>query len=267
MANWRVEDELQTDLDDVHRLVVKIVAGEVTVTPGKASRIEVRRESGAHVDVSMFGDVLNVAQPDSNMAPLERFIKWFTEGHRHRCNVAITVAPDASVEVGTVSGHVVVSGVQGGTNVKTVSGDVILSSLGDRVDVKTVSGEVEAKGINGDVTLKSVSGDMSVIDGVCPTVHAKSVSGEVLLDLDLDPAGTYDVKTVSGSVSLRTTAEPNLSLDAKTVSGRVISDFGLNWEPGPGSREFSNTIGTGGARLHVKTVSGDLRVVQGRVAA
>lgn len=265
--DWRVEDSLQTELDGVRRVVVKIVAGEVTVTAGESSRIDVTRESGAPVDVQLHDGVLSVMQPDSNMAPLERVIKWFTEGRRHVCSVAVTAPPGASVDIVTVSGSVVVSGIHEGTRVKTVSGDVTLSALAQRVDVKTVSGEVEAKGISGDLALKSVSGDLSVVDGSCPSVAAKSVSGEVLLDLDLDPAGIYDVKTVSGSVSVRTTAEPNLSVDAKTVSGRVISDFGGDWEPGPGRREFHDTIGDGGARLHVKTVSGDLRVVQGRVAA
>jgi DUF4097 and DUF4098 domain-containing protein YvlB len=108
---------------------------------------------------------------------------------------------------------------------------------------------------------------MSVVDGSCRWVDAKSVSGEVTLDLDLDPNGTYDVKTVSGGVSIRTTAEPNLSVDAKSVSGDVVSDFGLDWEPRPGSRKLYDTIGEGGARLRVKTVSGDLRVVRGRIAA
>jgi hypothetical protein len=267
MGNWRVEDELQTDLEDVRRVVVKIVAGEVTVTAGSTAHIDVRRDSGGEVDIQLVDGTLNVLQPDSNMAPLERFIKWFTEGRRHRCTVAITAPADASVDVVTVSGHVVVSGFAEGTRVKTVSGDVTLSTLADHVDVKTVSGEVQAKGINGNVTLKSVSGDLAIVDGACPSVAVKTVSGEVLLDLDLDPAGTYDVKTVSGSVSVRTTSDPSLSVDAKTVSGRVISDVGESWEPGPGRRDYSDTIGGGGAHLHVKTVSGDLRIVQGRVAA
>ncbi|HYZ93498.1 MAG TPA: DUF4097 family beta strand repeat-containing protein [Actinomycetota bacterium] len=267
MGNWRVEDELHTDLEGVRRVVVKIVAGDVTVTAGPTSHIDVRRESGSDVDVQLIDGTLNVLQPDSNMAPLERFIKWFTEGRRHTCTVELTAPADASIDIVTVSAPVVVSGFRNGTRVKTVSGDVTLSTLGDRVDVKTVSGEVQAKSINGDVALKSVSGDLSIVDGACPTVAAKTVSGEVLLDLDLDPTGTYDVKTVSGAVSVRTKSEPNLSVDAKTVSGRVISDVGENWEPSAGSRNFSDTIGDGGARLHVKTVSGDLRIVEGRAAA
>jgi hypothetical protein len=267
LDTWRVDDELSTELEGVRRVVVRVIAGEVTVTAGPAARIEVRRESGSAVDVRLIDGVLQVMQPDADTAPLERIIKWFTEGRRHRCTVAITAPPEASVDLTTVSAPVVVSGFRGGTRVKTVSGDVTLSALAERVDVKTVSGDVEAKGINAELKLKSVSGDMTVVDGACRWVDAKSVSGEVLLDLDLDPSGTYDVSTVSGDVAMRTIADPNLSVEAKTVSGEVVSDFGLDWESRPGRRELYDTIGQGGARLRVKTVSGDLRVLRGRVAA
>ncbi len=267
MDHWRVDDELTADLEDVKRVVVRIVAGDVTVTAGPQARVEVRRESGSEVDVLCRDGVLQVLQPDADSSPLDRLIKWLTEGRRHRCTVTITAPPEAKVDITTVSAPVVVSGISAGSRVKTVSGDITLSDLGSHVDAKTVSGDVEAKGINAELKLKSVSGDMSVVDGSCRWVDAKSVSGEVTLDLDLDPNGTYDVKTVSGGVSIRTIAEPNLSVDAKSVSGEVVSDFGLDWEPRPGSRKLYDTIGEGGARLRVKTVSGDLRVVRGRIAA
>lgn len=267
MDRWEVEDELATELGEVSRVVVRGVAGEVTVTAGPTPHIEVRRESGSIVDVQLHSGALNVMQPPSDVAPLQRFFKWMTEGSRHRCTVAITAPPDAEISIWAVSASVVVSGFRSDTNVKTVSGDVTLGVLAQRVDVKTVSGDVQAKGINAELKLKSVSGDMTVVDGACKKVDAKSISGEVILDLDLDPAGSYDISTVSGSVAIRTTAEPNLSVDATSVSGHLVSDFGLEWDDRPGRRNLYETIGSGGARLRVKTVSGDLRVLRGRAAA
>lgn len=267
MDSWRVDDELAIDLPEITRVVVRVVAGDVTITTGTTPRIEVTRESGSPVDVCVHEGVLNVLQPDADVAPLERFIKWFVDGRRHRCSVAITAPPDVSIDVTTVSAPVIASGLRGGSRVKTVSGDVTLSTLGSQVDVKTVSGDVEAKAIAAELKLKSVSGDMSVVDGACRFVHARSVSGDILLDLDLNPGGTYDVQTVSGGVALRTTSDPNLSVDATTVSGDVISDFGLDYGHRPGRRYLHDTIGNGGARLRVKTVSGDLRVLRGRQAA
>jgi DUF4097 and DUF4098 domain-containing protein YvlB len=246
---------------------VRIVAGDVTVTSGAQSHIDVRRESGDDVHVEFQNGTLFVSQPDPDAAPLERFFRMFTDGRRHRATVSIVAPVAARVQVSTVSAPAVVSGFDGGTDVNTVSGEVTLARLRDEVDVKTVSGDIEAKEIAAGIKLKTVSGDIGVVDGSCRWVDAKTVSGDVLLDLDLDPQGTYDITTVSGNVSLRTIAEPDLAVDASSVSGHLVSDFGLDWEQRPGRRHTSETIGSGGARLWVKTVSGDLRVLSGRAAA
>lgn len=276
MESWRVTDSLEQDLSDVRQVIVRTVAGEVTVTAQEGAerlpdtgraRVEVRRESGAEVHVDLVDGVLHVSQPDPGLAPIERFIRMLTEGRRHRCSVAITAPPEAKVEVTTVSAPVVVSGFDGGTKVKCVSGDVTLSRLTTNVDVKTVSGDVEAKDIVADLNLKSVSGDCAIVDGACRFVDATTVSGDVVLDLDLDASGSYDLNTVSGDVSLRTTSEPSLAIDLKTVSGAFISDFGPAQRAGRGRRNVHHVVGDGGARLWVKTVSGDLRLLRGREAA
>jgi Putative adhesin len=260
----RVQDSLSVDLEDVDRIIVSIVAGEVTVTAGEHPHLEVRRESGDEVHVRRADGLLHVAQPDPTHSGFDRLLSLFGSGRRQRCTVSIVAPPSASIELTAVSGTIVASGFSGGSKIKTVSGDVTLSKLGGKVDVKTVSGDVDAKDAGEELKLKSVSGDLSVVDGVCRRVDSKSVSGDVLLDLDLDPTGSYDVTTVSGSVSLRAKGELNLTVDAKSVSGSYMSDFGGEWIREPGRRTVHHTIGNGGARMWVKTVSGDLRLIRGR---
>jgi hypothetical protein len=268
MEVWQVRDELSTDLSEVKRVVVRIVSGEVAVTAGEQPRIDVRRDSGADVHVELRGGVLEVSQPEPGLAPLDRFIKLLTEGRRHRCTIAITAPGSTSVDLTTVSADVLASGFDDGTRVKTVSGDVTLNRLAKEINVKTVSGDVDSKDITGGLRVKTVSGDVGVVDGSCRWVDAKGVSGDVLLDLDLDPSGTYDISTVSGDVAVRTTSEPNLYVDASSISGDLVSDFGLGWDRSrPGRKHISEAVGSGGARLWVKTVSGDLRVLRGREAA
>lgn len=277
MESWTVEDRLDTDLEGVSKVVVQIVGGDVTVTPGEPQRseaeppnrahLEVVRESGAEVVVELRDGTLYVSQPDSTLAPIDRFFRYLSEGRRHKATVNITAPRTCEVDVATVSAPIVVSGFDGGTRVKTVSGDATLANLGSDVDVKMVSGDAELKNITGDLKLKAVSGDLTVVDGSCRVVDAKTVSGDILLDLDLDPTGVYDASTVSGDVSLRTTSDPHLSIDVKTVSGAFISDFGGPSETRSGARTVRQTIGDGGARLWVKTVSGNLRILRGRAAA
>ena len=39
MDTWRVDDQLEMDLEDVRRVVVRIIAGDVTVTAGSSPRV------------------------------------------------------------------------------------------------------------------------------------------------------------------------------------------------------------------------------------
>ena len=266
METQRVTDSLSFDLTDVDRVVVSIVAGEVTVTAGERAHVDVRRESGDDVHVRYGDGLIHVAQPDPSSSGWDRVMHLFGSGGRQRCTVAITAPPHAKIELTTVSAPIVAGGFDGGARVKSVSGDVTLSKLGAKIDVKTVSGDVNAKDLGDELKLKSVSGDLSVVDGACRRVDAKAISGDVLLDLDLDPTGTYDISTVSGNVSLRAKGEPNLTIDAKSLSGAFMSDFGGDWDREPGRRRLHHTVGNGGARLWVKTVSGDLRLIRGREA-
>jgi hypothetical protein len=263
MSRWQVDDHLDVELEDVLEVTVHIVAGDLAVTtaPGPA-RIEVRRESGPEVDVRFDEGRLHVEQRG------EGGLGWLFGSVHRKVAVTLSVPPEVRADLVTVSAPVLASGIRGRVKVKTVSGDVTLADLHDVVDVKTVSGDVDARGITADLKAKTVSGDLTVVDGTCRWVDANSVSGDVLLDLDPDPAGVYTFKTVSGDVALQTRGEPNLLVEASSVSGRLVSDLGIAWEDDrPGRRRVRERIGEGGARLVVTTVSGELRILRKREAA
>ena len=88
MDVWKVSDELDIDLAEVEKVVVRVVAGDVTVTAGSSPHLHVRRENGADVSVELNHGTLFISQPESEMAPIERLWKYVTEGRRHRCRVA-----------------------------------------------------------------------------------------------------------------------------------------------------------------------------------
>lgn len=267
MTSWSVEDTLSVDLEDVGEVDVGIVAGDVTVTAAEGpAHLEIERLSGPPVEVELAGGRLRIRHPKRE--GLLELLDRFAGAGKPEASVVLSVPAGARVDVKAVSAPVLASGLRAGTSVKTVSGDVTLRDLAEEIDVKTVSGDVGAKGIAGDLKAKTVSGAVALVEGSCRWVRTKTVSGDVLLDLDLDPSGVYDLGTVSGEVALRTGAAPSVVVEAQSVSGSVASDFRLDWdELGPGRRSLRRRIGSGEARLAVKTVSGDLRLVRRREAA
>jgi hypothetical protein len=80
MEVWKVSDTLSVDLEGVEKIVVRIVAGDLTVAAGEHAHIDARRESGADVTVELSGGTLFVSQPEPEIAPIERLFKYFTEG-------------------------------------------------------------------------------------------------------------------------------------------------------------------------------------------
>lgn len=268
MAFWKVDDALEVDLEGVEEARIAIVAGDVAVTAAEGpAHLEVRRLGGSALEVSDEKGILRVTHRDSSIPILRWIIDGLSSGAKPEASVVLSVPPQATLDVKSVSAPVVVSGLRARTAVKTVSGDVTLDDITREVDVNTVSGDVEARRIAADVRAKTVSGSVSVVDGSLPWLDAKTVSGDVTLDLEFHQGGVYDATTVSGTVSFRTNDDPSLLVDARSVSGRLVSDFGLEWEDAPGRRRLHERLGDGGARLHVKSVSGDLRLLRRREAA
>lgn len=267
MTRWSVEDVLAVDLDDVREADLGIVAGDVAITAAdEPAHLEVERTSGPPVDVELVDGRLRIHHPKRE--GLLELIDRVAGSGKPEASAVLVVPAETRLHAKTVSAPVLVSGLDARTSVNTVSGGLTLKDLADEVEVKTVSGDVEAKGLRADLKAKTVSGTVALVDGACRWVRVKSVSGDVLLDLDLDPSGVYDLGTVSGDVALRTGADPSVVVEAQSVSGAVVSDFGLDWdELRPGRRVLRRRVGSGEARLAVKTVSGDLRLVRRREAA
>lgn len=266
MSRWQVTDHLAEELEGVREVRVRMVAGDLSVTAGDGpARVEVDHHSGPPVDVRLDDGVLRVRHEREGDSIVKRLLGGLKgAGHRYEATVSLRVPAGTRVDLAAVSAPVVCSGLAAEARVKTVSGDVTLDGIStERVDVKTVSGEVAGRDITADLVTKTVSGAVSIVNGGPRYLDAKTVSGSVTLDLDPDPDGTYEVATVSGSVAVRTGSEPNLVVEAASVSGSVSSNHDLSWEDDrPGRRRLRATIGAGGARLLVKTVSGSFRLVE-----
>ena len=84
---------------------------------------------------------------------------------------------------------------------------------------------MEAQGLDGSIGFNSVSGDLTLADGAIETLDAKTVSGRVTADVDLDQDGALRVTTVSGEVAIRLPANASARVDLRSATGRVQSEF------------------------------------------
>lgn len=141
----------------------------------------------------------------------------------------------------------------------------------NEIEVDTVSAAVEISGGTAiELNLESTSGNF-LVNGSFGKVSAETISGEVTLEgsfasievdttsgnLTVEESGTLaklDVETVSGDVELSLPATAAFDLHYETASGELDSGgFALKQTSGE-----NYTVGGGGNRFEVETVSGNL---------
>ena len=119
-----------------------------------------------------------------------------------------------------------------------------------------MSGRTRFETVNGGVLLADVSGD----------VRGRTVNGGLDVRLDgqrWDGTG-LDVETTNGGVRMRLPDGYNAELTAETTNGGLDVDFPVTVQGRISNlnRRIATTLGSGGPRLHVRTVNGGVTIAR-----
>ncbi len=196
-----------------------------------------------------------------------------------RTRYEVTVPAGARVAARAVAADVTVSGVRGDLSVHTVSGDITVSATQRTVELESVSGRISLRDHAGNASVATMSGGVRIeslrgaldvrtvsaavrADRVAlTTLRHKSVSGGLDLSGTLAPDGRSEIETHSGSVSLRVPGAFAATVEMQSFSGELTSDFAVTLQPGTTGgrgRRMEVAVNGGGARVVVKTFSGDI---------
>lgn len=261
MTTWRIDSPQSLDFDDVREVRVRIVAGDVSVTGtgGSSAHLEVTKIEGERLDVQYADGVLTLTQPGLTW---ESLLEW-RRTWRSSVRLALAVPATVPVQVGVVSANAVLAGLAGQTSVRSVNGRITLDGLDGDIAARTVSGDVEAVGLTGALRLETVAGGLAVAGGGdCRAVTAKTVTGDMTLDLSLDRGGEVALDTVSGDIVIRLPEQTGATVDLVSTSGRLDSGFELRRDNTPGVRRLAGALGDGTGALRVRSVSGDVALVR-----
>lgn len=198
-------------------------------------------------------------------------------------DLTIKIPMASALYVEVVSADITVQETTGPCTLKSVSGDVRVSGGTAQVEARSVSGEVRVRAVRAPVRAKSVSGDV-LVDGVEGSVEGStvngdieirgstisradlaSVSGFVRMEGTLTPSARLDARSVSGDITLVLPADTAADFQATTFSGSIRNDFGpearrvCQYTP---ERELNFATGSGGARIVLKSHSGNISLRQ-----
>ena len=209
--------------------------------------------------------------------------KHYSDHEDEDANLTLKVPKGARLHAETVSADINVTGLRGGqslhtvsgsiqtqafdadVSVATVSGDATVAGSGGKASVsaESVSGELEVHGVRGSFDGEVVSGTLTAEVAAAERLHAETVSGDVTIKASLTGAARVDLNSVSGEVSLELKSPVNAEFDIESFSGDIESCFKSKARDtnkyGPGS-ELRFTEGSGGARVEIDSLSGDIRI-------
>jgi DUF4097 and DUF4098 domain-containing protein YvlB len=253
-------------------VVVENVAGDVQVQGWDRDEVSVtgRLQSGVErLDVTADGPRTNVrvVVPKNTSRNVEAFL-------------VIKVPRASTLDVSTVSADIKVTETTGAERLRSVSGDMRAPVNGVESELKTVSGNLVLQGngqpadlhvstVSGDVMLThgagsldltTVSGDVSAELRPLASLRMRSTSGDFKLRGQLAREARVDMETVSGDVRIDAPSDAGFATEISTFSGDINNCFGTKAEEpehGPGAR-LNIVRGAGGAKLRVKTLSGDV---------
>jgi hypothetical protein len=236
-------------------LDVRVPLGSVEIFAAEAGVIQLTVDSPDAGDFDIFkaGDRISVRHPS----------RWKMRGRNSRIVAQVPAGTD--VEVNTTSGEVRLIGALGALRVHTASGDI---DVGDatRLDVTTASGQLTCGAIGGEANISSVSGDCTIhrVDG---RLDATLTSGDLRVD---ECGGDITVASTSGDVRVARCGGSEISVRSISGDVRVGLPTGIRVEA-----EISTLSGRASlpeaapstisgerrpVRLHLKTISGDIRV-------
>ncbi len=266
------------------------IAGDIHVEGGTGSSIVI--EAVKSVDD---GDAELLKSVDIEVSQLGNRVRVSTEhtgrGGRHRehdgnvsVSYRVTVPKGTEVEIQSVSGSVILSGVGGAANAQSVSGDVRVTDVAELVQAKSVSGDVEVRRARsgrhadiesvsgevlvedieaGELTVSSVSGDVRLQGVSSKRASLESVSGDLEYTGSIAASGRYNFQSHSGDVILTLGDQVGFELEFSTFSGEIESDFTLkSTSREQKGKRLSAVVGDGSAFIEASTFSGDVRLLR-----
>jgi DUF4097 and DUF4098 domain-containing protein YvlB len=167
------------------------------------------------------------------------------------------------VQAETVNGSIVMTGGSKDVNLQTVNGSVEVTSPATRVHAESVNGAVTVRDASGEVDASTVNGTLTVVGGTFTRAQLETVSGRIVFEGALGKGATLSAETVSGSVDLTLPASVSADFSISSFSGDIENELGpppkkaSKWTS---EKELSFTSGSGGGKVSVETLSGNIRL-------
>jgi DUF4097 and DUF4098 domain-containing protein YvlB len=162
------------------------------------------------------------------------------------CSIAIT-GIDASVNLSSIEGSVVVENTSG-----SLKGSFLFGS----VTIQQPTGKILLDGVEGDVRIKSNSATIDV-QQYRGALDVETLSGDVTIRTELASMKDFLIETTTGQISLYVPESSSGSFDIETGSGEITARIPISIRKVSRGR-LEGDYGDGGAKITLQSFSGDV---------
>lgn len=130
--------------------------------------------------------------------------------------------------------------------------DLTLSANNGGISVEAMTSKMQLETENGGLSLNDVAGD----------IRGRTVNGGITAELSGDRwvGAGLDLRTSNGGVRLTIPSAYSANLETGTVNGSLNVDFPVTIQGRLRTREFTTTLGTGGATIRATTTNGGVSI-------
>jgi len=171
---------------------------------------------------------------------------WATEYAQKKMPVEVSyqvmVPSQCRLDVKTVTGDLLISGVEGEFEAGLVTGNISLANVAGKLDCGVVTGNVEIDGADGFIEASVITGSVLIgfaEDSRFDGVECNVVNGDILVRVPDDTAMDLNLKAVNGKISFET----------DNLSGKMVH-----------GTSYVGSVGGGGPEMDIKAINGSIRL-------
>lgn len=265
-GRYEVERKESVGAMGVERIEVEAVSSDLVVGEGTCGLLEARLAGTAGIDREEALPRLEVRREGDRIRVRveHRPALFFVPGSKLVLRVLLPRGYSRALALSTVSGGIEVpDGTWKALELETTSGEVQVGAVkAESFAMHSVSGDLRATSIEaGSLELRSTSGELRIA-ALSGDLRAKTVSGRIDLSWSRF-ANSVSVEAASGDVRLKLPPEASFRLETRSTSGRLRCAFPIVLAGGsqPGQRTLIGDVGSGSHPIRVRTVSGDIEIV------
>lgn len=205
---------------------------------------------------------------------------WPASGEAPPAALEVHVPRRSQVWIKTESAPVLIDEVSGGLDISSVSGrievrgaprELFAESMGGTIDLtvdtrvlraRTAGADIVVRGRVADAEVLSVSGNVTVENKQVTRGRFESVDGAVRYGGGIARGSIVEFITHSGAIDIALLRGSDAELTVSSFQGEVESllQGKLIQRGGRGNRQYSLTLGRGGADIRVRTFKGQVRL-------